>query len=118
MQKMPRIKVVDCPSLLEAIRLRPMMYFGGEVRSIARLEAFLAGIEMAEEFYKISSVPRFAGFDWEAYEKWVKCNFNKDGLSLNSLSLAGYISNTESEGFDLWYSWYDEFNDANSQSAQ
>ncbi len=103
--------IKDYPTLIEQIRKRPQMFHGGETRSASLLETFLSGITYGEYFHSIPEDEKMSGFPWRDYEKWVKMNFNKRRLSLNSFSLASYTSNDEKEAFDLWFNWYDEFRD-------
>ena len=91
------------------------MYHGGDERSALLLSIFLNGFEIGESFHNIPEKDRLGGFNWESYEKWIKESFNPESLSLNSFSLASYTSNTQYEAFDLWYSWYDKFNNIKSK---
>ena len=94
---------------MEEIRKRPMMFLGGEARSVSLLAAFLAGIDVAEGFYRVKTGPRFSGFDWKSFEKAVDQKYNPQRLSINSFGLAKRIKGDEIEAFDLWFAWYEEF---------
>ena len=103
--------VSDYPSLLEAIRKRPSLYchqLDGK-KSIQSLASFLGGIAFSESFHEIRSDNCMGKFEWGKFEFWVNKNFNERRLSLNSLGLADYLSPSDSEAFDLWFSWYDQF---------
>ncbi len=105
--------VEDYPTLLREIRKRPQMFHGGEERSALLLRTFLGGIQYSEYFHSISKYEIMSGFSWESFEPWVMKRYNPKRLSLDSLSLANYLASNESEGFDLWFSWYDKFNEQN-----
>jgi hypothetical protein len=102
-----REKWPDIPTLLAAIRKRPGMFLGK--KSITLLQLLLNGIELAEDFHDIPLNDRMGGFDERGFEEWVEAKSNPKRLTLNAKSLAAYIAGNESDGFDLWFSWYDEF---------
>ncbi|NJD05855.1 MAG: hypothetical protein FIA97_05075 [Methylococcaceae bacterium] len=102
-------RFTDYPSLLEEIRKRPMMWFGGDERSITLLAAFLTGVCVAENFHHIPTTSCIGGFGWQDFEHWIARQFNQKMLTLDSFSLAKYKTGVEHEAFDLWYSWYDEY---------
>ena len=99
------INLSDYPSLLNAIRKRPMLYHGGETRSIDLLSAFIGGIAF-RGVVDPSGRNEWESFDWNKYEAWVNNAFNTNRLALNSFSLAAKLTNSQEEGFDLWFSWY------------
>lgn len=103
--------VSDYPSLLDAIRKRPGLYYhqlDGK-KSIQSLASFLGGVAFSESFHGVRSGNRMGNFEWDKFEKWVEKKVNESRLSLNSLGLADYLSPSDSEAFDLWFSWYDQF---------
>jgi len=104
----------DLPSLLEAIRKRPGMFLGH--KTVYGLSVFLAGLAFAENYHNMPASDRLGGFDMEQFERWVEMKFNPSRLSLNSLSLAEHLAGSDESGFDLWFSWYDEFSGATEQT--
>lgn len=109
--KKVQLRFHDYPSVLEEIRMRPQMYLGGDERNLESLGAFLDGFKTAEWFHELPETEHMGGFDWESYEAWVKRKYNPKRLSLNSMPLAVYISDSKAAAFDLWFSWYDEYSD-------
>ena len=110
-------KVHDYPTLLEAIRKRPCMYHGGEERNVELLAAFLGGIGYVQTFQNIPTECLLDNFNWKEFEQWVASEFNKKRLSLNSLTLSRHLSSSNSEAFDLWFKWYDQFRESNSNAT-
>ena len=102
-------KFNDTPGLLEQIRKRPQMWYGGSERSALLLSTLLSGIAEAEAFYDIAQSELLGNFNWKEFEFWVAEQYNPKKLTHSSLSLASHKSNTEPEAFDLWYSWSDKF---------
>jgi hypothetical protein len=96
----------DLPSLLDAIRKRPGMFLGH--KTIFGLSLLLMGIQFAEEYHDVPETTRFKGFDLPGFERWVESKYNPRRLSHNSRNLAEYLAGDEA-GFDMWFSWYDEF---------
>jgi hypothetical protein len=109
--KKVHLRFHDYPSLLEEIRKRPQMYLGGDERNLESLATLLDGFKMAEWFHALPEAQHMGGFDWESYESWVKRKYNPKRLSLNSMPLAVYISDSSADAFDLWFSWYDEYSE-------
>jgi len=103
------LKFRDYPSLLGEIRKRPQMYLGGKDRNLELLGTFLDGFRTAEWFHELPEPQHMGGFDWDRFEAWVKSKYNPKRLSLNSMPLAIYISASKSAAFDLWFTWYDEY---------
>lgn len=103
--------VNDFPTLFEKIRARPMMYIGGkEDRSISAWYSFFSGFIMAEEFHQIPHTESLRGFDWPHFEQWSE--EQHPGIyspCFSSFTLARNMTKSESEGFDLWCSWYDSY---------
>jgi hypothetical protein len=97
----------DLPSLLAAIRQRPGMFLGH--KTVFGLSLLLSGIMFAEDYHEIPGKARIGGFDLEKFEKWVESEYNPQRLSHNSLSLAEHLAGSDAAGFDLWFSWYDEY---------
>jgi hypothetical protein len=97
----------DLPSLLEAIRRRPGMFLGH--KTVLGLSLLLSGIEFAEDYHVVPEPARIRGFDLPGFERWVESKYNPRRLSHNSCSLAEHIAVADEAGFDLWFSWYDEF---------
>jgi hypothetical protein len=100
-------KYPDLPALLAAIQRRPGMFLG--TQTIRGLHLFLYGIDFAEEFHAISEQACLGGFDMAAFESWVESRYNPQRLSLNSFSLAEYLERSDCPGWDLWFSWFDEY---------
>ena len=87
------------------------MYLGGEERSLRSLAIYLSGFEMAEWFHELPKEKRLGNFEWELYEKWIRQEYNKERLNLRSFTLAESLTDSQKEAFDLWFSWYDKYND-------
>ena len=104
-----KLKFNDYPTLLEEIRKRPQMYLGGDEKNLELLAAYLDGFATAEWFHDVSPKKHMGNFNWEEFEEWVKNKYNTNRLSLNSMPLALHVSESKSEAFDLWFSWYDLF---------
>lgn len=102
----------DYPSLLKEVRTRPQLWHGGKERSSILLDTFLCGITLSESYHKVPLNKRISGFDWEIFEKWVEEKYNPRKLTHRSFYLAEHITKSESKGFDLWFEWYDEFNES------
>lgn len=109
-----QLRFSDYPTLLEEIRKRPQMYLGGDERNLESLGVFLDGFAMAEWFHEIPIEKHMGSFDWESYEEWVKNKYNTERLSLNSIPLAIYITDSKADAFDIWFSWYDLFRELQS----
>jgi len=99
--------IVDYPSLLEEIRKRPQMWHNGETRSALLLKTFISGFQYSQNFHKVESGNLLGGFNWGDFEKWVEVKFNPKRKSYDSFTWAIYLSDSEAEAFDLWFSWYD-----------
>lgn len=102
-----REQVPDVPTLLAELRRRPGMWIG--TKSIERLDQMLGGIDFAEDWHRIPAKARFGGFDFTAFEVWVEHTYNPKRLSVRSFGLAATLAGSDTEGFDLWFRWYDEF---------
>jgi len=77
---------------------RPGMYIGK--RSIYGLQCFICGCRISGNDF---------GVDWEKFEKFVTEKI-KWKTSSKSYGAALYLSdNLESEAFDLWMQWFEEF---------
>jgi hypothetical protein len=88
-----------------------MMYMGGtETRSISAWNSFFSGFWMAEEFHQIPSDECMRGFDWPRFEQWLEEQYPGNySPCFSSFALARDMTKSESEGFDLWCSWYDSY---------
>jgi hypothetical protein len=95
----------DWPSLLEILRARPAMYMGA--RSVHLLDAFVGGFMVAEHAHELPEQKHFAGFSFEAFERWVAETI--DERSWSSFRKAAERAGSADAGLDLWYQWYDEF---------
>jgi hypothetical protein len=102
-----RDKYPDLPTLLAAIRQRPALFLGH--KTVLGLHLLLSGVTFAEDYHDVPQVARMGGFDFEAFEAWVTATYNPRRLSHNSMSLAARLTGSEDAGFDLWFSWYNEF---------
>lgn len=102
-----RDEIPDLQTLLGEVRRRPAMWLG--CKSIGRLRVMLAGIQFAEEFHDVRKEARFGGVDFVGFEKWVERAYNPQQLTLDSFGLSRYLAGSEEDGFDVWFSWYDEF---------
>ena len=98
-------------TFIEEVRNKPQMYHGGEERNILLFSALISGIVLAEEYYGVENQV-LTEFDWERFESWVEDRYNNRKLSFKSFTLANYLSESSEQGFDLWFSWYDEFRDS------
>ena len=102
-----RSKYPDMPTLLAAIRMHPGMFLG--TKTITGMHLLLLGISNAEDFHGLAPEGRIGGLDRVSFEQWVMSQHNPHRLSLNSFYLARHIAGGEDVGFDLWFTWYDEF---------
>jgi hypothetical protein len=75
----------------------PGMYIGK--KSIYGLQCFLCGCALSGSLFK---------FNREEFEDWVA---EKTGKKLNgrSFAVATLLTDTDEKAFDLWESWYKEF---------
>ena len=77
--------------------------------TISALEHQLIGFWFAELVYRIPPSDQFSGFDFDAFEQWVKTRFNPRRLTVRSFGLARELCETERDAFDQWFKWYDQF---------
>ncbi len=103
----PASQITDWPSFFEQIRLRPGMWLG--CTSLAALENFLRGIELAEYLYDVPEDKVLGGFPFYEFEQWVEAEYNPEQLSFNSFSLARREADSEEAAFFNWLGWYDRF---------
>jgi hypothetical protein len=104
----PIQQIKDWPTYFEQIRRRPGMWLGQA--SLTALDNQIGGIELAERIHDVPRNMRLGGFPWSDFEKWADERFNPNRLSIRSFSMALRITNSESEAFELWFQWYDQFN--------
>jgi hypothetical protein len=102
-----RERYPDLPALLERIRDRPAIFLGH--KTILGLHLLLDGFRFAEDYHAVPKAARIGGFDREEFEEWVMMNNNPERLSHNSMSLAAHLAGSDAAGFDLWFSWYDQY---------
>jgi hypothetical protein len=67
------------------------------------------GFQVAENYHEIPEAARMGGFDLLKFEQWVVSKYNPRRLSHNSRSLAEHLAGSDTDGFDLWFRWYDEY---------
>jgi hypothetical protein len=103
----PIRQIRDWPTFFEQVRRRPALWLGSA--SLTALQSLMAGIGLAELLYDIPERDHLKGFPFSEFEEWADKRFNPDRLSINSFGMAKQIGGSENEAFDLWFSWYDEF---------
>jgi hypothetical protein len=114
------MKPKNWPEYFEAIEKRPGMFLG--LPSIVSLQFEIQGIRLAEDWYAIPEEERIHGFSFRDFEAWVERTYNLKRLSIQSYTLAQYLScsnrekflisgmqNDSEEAFRLWFTWYHEF---------
>lgn len=107
--------------LLKEFRKRPCMYMGK--RSVSLLGVFLTGIQVVENMYVDDASDRIfklfrtlgknksGGNTWIHFETWLAEKYGKDDTKSFALALEK-ANNNEENAFDLWFKWYDEFQEA------
>lgn len=106
------IRIIDPKSWhsqLAVIRSRPGMYLGG--KTLKGLHHYVDGIRAAEHMYNIHPSKRISDFDWGIFEPWhlKKLKIKPKGYSRSFVN-AMEMTKSDEEAFDLWFSWYDEYN--------
>jgi hypothetical protein len=100
-------RFTDWPSFFHKVRVRPGQWFGEQ--SITALQHFINGIKLAAHLYEVPVERELGGFSFEDFERWTDGRFNPDRLSVNSFDLARRSSESETEAFQKWFGWYDQF---------
>jgi hypothetical protein len=103
----PLRQIRDWPTFFDQVRRRPGMWLGSA--SLTALQHYLNGIDLAECLYDVPDKDRLKGFSFPEFEEWADKRFNPRRLSINSFHMARQVCDSENEAFDLWFSWYDEF---------
>jgi hypothetical protein len=89
-------------SVLVMLRNRHVMYLGS--KSCVALMHFIDGMFMGAYFYKAAHMPK--DFDWARFEEWFRTKFKVSKKRSFSYALE---QAADSEAFDLWFSWYDDY---------
>jgi len=95
-------------SLLFVTRERPDLYLGS--KTLKGLHYYIDGVFFAEHMYDIPRCKKMIDFDWARFEPWVQKEKNKKLGYYRSFGIAAKKTKSDEEAFDLWFSWYDEFN--------
>lgn len=90
--------------MLKVLRIRPEMYLGE--KSLKALHHFVDGMILV---CQLNHLP-WLDFDFDEFDDWVRTNKAKHKRSMSrSFKTAQIQARTDTTGFDLWFSWYDEF---------
>lgn len=104
----PIRQIKDWPTFFEQVRRRPGMWVGST--SLTALQHLLNGISLAEFLYEVPPEKRLGGFQFDRFESWADRQFNPRRLSINSFVMACRLTSDEEQAFHLWFQWYDQFN--------